>query len=79
MIWRVILHSKLSNISLPQDKLFVDASVYEWRALDELAVAASYCVAYKAAGKAAIQKMIIDNKYPTSQKERILANEKFFK
>jgi len=68
-----------ANITLPQDKLFVDASVYEWRALDELAVAASYCVAYNDAGKAAIQKLITDNKYPTSQKERILANEKFFK
>lgn len=66
------------NIKMPSDQLFVDASIYEWRALDELAVAASYCIAYKDAGRIAMQRLLTERKFPTSQKERILANEKFY-
>lgn len=67
------------RIPMPETGLFVDASVYEWRALDELSVSATYCSAYKAAGKAAIRQLLSEQKYPDAQQKRISANEKFYK
>lgn len=67
------------DIPVPTDGLFVDASVYEWRALDELAVSATYCKTYKKQGREAMQKLLTEKKYPKTQQVRMLANEKFYK
>jgi len=67
------------DIPSPKDGLFVDASIYEWRALDELAVSATYCKIYKKQGQEAMQKLLTEKKYPKTQQVRMLANEKFYK
>lgn len=66
------------NIPFPIGGLFVDASVYDWRVLDEFAVSANYCRAYKAQGKVAIQQLLKEQKYPQDQHERMLENERFY-
>jgi glycosyltransferase involved in cell wall biosynthesis len=66
-------------IPAPSDGLFIDASVYDWRALDELSVSATYCKNYKNEGRQAIHKLLEEQKYPKSHQKRICANEKFYK
>lgn len=66
------------KIPRPTDILFVNASVYDWRALDELSVSASYCPAYKSAGKAAIEKLLAEHKFPPSEFSRISNNIRFY-
>lgn len=67
------------KIPLPLNGLFLDISVYEWRALDELAVSATYCKIYKTQGLEAMRILLTEKKYPKTQQERMLANEKFYK
>lgn len=62
----------------PDDILFVDADVSQWRALDELRVAATYCPAYKQAGYKAMLQLIQEQKFPANQKQRIMNNAKFY-
>lgn len=66
------------NIPQPNDLLFVDADVYKWRALDELSVSANYCPVYREAGKAALLKLVNEQKFPEHQRERIIGNLKFY-
>lgn len=66
------------KIPQPDDILFVDASVYQWRALDELSVSASYCPVYKHAGHAAILKLIEEQKFPEHERDRIINNLNFY-
>lgn len=65
-------------IGQPDDILFVDTSVYQWRALDELSVSATYCPAYREDGHQAILKLIKEQKYPASVQQRITDNLKFY-
>ena len=67
------------QINRPSDILFVDESVYSWRALDEFSVAASYCPSYKEQGKQAILKLLMEQKYPASEEARLIANLRFYK
>lgn len=67
-----------TQIDMSNDKLFVDASVYEWRALDELSVSASYCQVYKERGKQAILKLLQEQKFPRSEAKRISSNLKYY-
>ena len=66
------------KIPIPTNGLFIDTSVYEWRVLDELSVAGTWCSAYKEAGRAAMQRLVNEKKYPDTQKKRILDNQKFY-
>lgn len=66
------------DIPRPNDTLFVDGSVYDWRVLDEMSVSATYCPIYKAIGKNAMDQLIQENKFPKSSRDRILANKKFY-
>lgn len=65
------------QIPRPKDLLFVDASVYEWRALDELAVSAYYVNAMEQ-GRVAIKALLDGKKYPASEHRRMEANREFF-
>ncbi len=67
-------------IPYPKDMLFVEASVYHWRALDELTVAAYYVnePGVKAEGKAALEKLWAEGKFPESERARMLANRTFY-
>ncbi len=67
----------------PHDILFIDYSVYRWRALDELSVSATYCLNddlndYKSAGLNAIETLLNERKYPLSEHPRITANKSYY-
>ena len=62
------------EVPFPKEGLFIEASVYEWRILDELSVSATYCKAYKSQGKDAISQLLKERKYPEFHHKRILAN-----
>ncbi|MPM62097.1 hypothetical protein SDC9_108963 [bioreactor metagenome] len=59
------------------DILFVDAAVYRWRALDELAVSAFY-TPHQAQGREALQQLLDQQLYPDSERQRIEANKAFY-
>lgn len=60
-------------LPIPADTLFVDTSVYLWRALDELTVSSFYVGALQQ-GRQALQKLIQENRFPDNEKQRILGN-----
>lgn len=62
----------------PDDTLFLDDSVYEWRSLDEFAVAAYWVEDYDAA-LVANMKLLVDKKFPEREAERIQKNLDFCK
>jgi hypothetical protein len=64
-------------IPYPSDTLFVDASVYAWRALDELAVASSF-VGFLSQGREAMLKLLSSTKLPAEHRARIESNRKVF-
>ena len=59
-----------SEIALPDDALFVDALVYQWRALDEVAIAAWYIGRYRE-GAQALERLLRERLFPESERERI--------
>lgn len=65
-----------SDIPKPNEILFVDESVYAWRALDELGVAAYHSKRY-AEGLAACERLLRENVLPASEKARVEANLAF--
>ena len=60
-----------------EDILFIDAQVYAWRALDELAVSAFY-TPLRDLGRAALQQLLAERRYPASEQTRIEANRPFY-
>ncbi|MBF5004835.1 glycosyltransferase [Diaphorobacter caeni] len=66
-----------SQMEMPTDILFVDASVYRWRALDELAVNAFY-TPHKDPGKAAVKELLSRQSFPESERARIEGNRQFY-
>lgn len=62
---------------LPADALFVDTSVYRWRALDELTVCAYYIGAQEQ-GRAALIRLLADGAFPESERARIEANRPYY-
>ena len=64
-------------VPYPKDGLFVDTAVYAWRALDELAVSAYYIGAQED-GKAALQKLLAENRFPEHERARIENNRVFY-
>jgi glycosyltransferase involved in cell wall biosynthesis len=68
--------SKAAQTQTPNDLLFVDESVYAWRALDELAVAAYYVGNYLESGR--LCRQLLNNELlPKDQKARIRRNKQF--
>jgi tetratricopeptide (TPR) repeat protein len=65
-------------IRRPDDTLFVDDSVYRWRALDELAIAAYY-VGKRAESRALNERLLAEGHLPAADRPRILANLEFSK
>lgn len=64
------------KIQMPKHGLFVDASVYNWRAIDELSVAAFYIGEYKES-KALLAILLNNKTLPENEKERIAKNLSF--
>jgi glycosyltransferase involved in cell wall biosynthesis len=63
-----------SEIPRPEDRLFLDESVYAWRALDELAVSAYWVGNYRA-GLEATRKILLSPLLPPADRPRIEANQ----
>jgi glycosyltransferase involved in cell wall biosynthesis len=57
----------------PEDLLFLDRAVYEWRARDELAVAAYWC-GDKALSAQLCRELLADPRLPPDQRERVQKN-----
>jgi tetratricopeptide (TPR) repeat protein len=64
-------------IACPPDSLFVDASVYAWRALDELAVSAFFANA-REQGRLATKRLLEERKFPLPEQARIEGNKAFY-
>jgi glycosyltransferase involved in cell wall biosynthesis len=58
------------------DRLFVDTSVYRWRALDELGVSAYWAGRYDE-GHSACRKLLRGNALPEEHRPRVVQNMKF--
>ena len=68
-------------LPLPADRLFVEAAVYQWQALDELAVSAYYVPvpAVQAAGREAMRKLLRQaQRLPAEVQARLRANARFY-
>jgi tetratricopeptide (TPR) repeat protein len=65
-----------SDIPRPKDILFIDDSVYAWRALDEFGVAAYYAGLYKE-GLAANKRLLSGRALPKSERARVQKNLEF--
>jgi tetratricopeptide (TPR) repeat protein len=63
---------------MPNDILFVDASVYRWQMKDEFSVAASYSPHQRADAYRALQEILSERHFPADQESRLLENLKFF-
>ncbi|MGW3323397.1 glycosyltransferase [Streptomyces virginiae] len=64
------------RIPRPDDTLFVEVDWYEWRALDELAVAAYWTGAY-AESLECSERLLEEGKLPEDQRARVLGNVDF--
>lgn len=65
-----------ARIARPNDRLFVDDSVYEWRALDELSIAAYWVGEYEESLQTA-QALLKNEATPADQRGRIEQNLRF--
>lgn len=68
---------RAARISQPEDLLFVDASVYAWRTLDELAASAWHVGAMQD-GREAIDRLIAEQRFPEFERSRLEANHRFY-
>jgi hypothetical protein len=64
------------SLRRPEDILFVDDSVYEWRAIDELAVATYYTGKFEESA-ALNRRLLSEGKLPASERPRIQENLAF--
>lgn len=68
---------RAAAMDVPPDLLFVDAGVYRWRALDELATSAYYVGALHD-GKAALHKLLSEDRAPQHERVRLIENLSFY-
>jgi tetratricopeptide (TPR) repeat protein len=67
-----------ARIALPSDVLFVDAPVYQYKALDELAVCGYYSPIYRQDGYNACVQLSMCDDLPPDVAERTKSNLKFY-
>jgi glycosyltransferase involved in cell wall biosynthesis len=65
------------EIAKPDDILFLDESVYSWRALDEFSICAYY-VGDQAAGRDAVERLLAEGNLPRQHRARVEKNREFF-
>jgi tetratricopeptide (TPR) repeat protein len=65
-----------ASVAFPADVLFVDASVYAWRARDEWSIAAYYVGRHDEA-LAVTSALLADPRLPESERARVAANREF--
>ena len=66
------------SIPMPADILFVNASVYEWRVVDELAIATYYTKKYEESA-ALNRRLLSEGKLPEAHRARVEQNLEFSK
>lgn len=66
-----------AQMAKPTDGLFVDESVYAWRALDELVVSAYYVGAIEQ-GRRALVRLMEEARFPEHERARIAGNRQYF-
>jgi glycosyltransferase involved in cell wall biosynthesis len=62
-----------SRMQAPRDALILDSTVYEWRALDELAVACHF-LGDRAESARLWRELLADQRLPSSERERVQRN-----
>ena len=79
-----IYAQQAATMPMTNDILFVDTAAYEWRALDELSIAASWALRdvaggqpYASVGKQAMERLLREQRYPAHEAARIAANAAF--
>lgn len=65
------------EITKPDDILFLDDSVYTWRALDEFSICAYYVGDYSA-GRTAAERLLTEGHLPQQHRARVEKNREFF-
>jgi hypothetical protein len=65
-----------ASLPIPDDVLFIDRAVHDWRARDELAIAAYWCGDY-AQSAALCRELLADARLPASERERVSKNLEF--
>ncbi|GAA2649529.1 MULTISPECIES: glycosyltransferase [Streptomyces] len=65
-----------ARIPFPSDVLFVEFDWYDWRALDELAVAAYWIGAYEESAECA-ERLLAGDKLPPAERDRVARNLAF--
>ncbi len=68
---------RAAAIPRPADLLFVEDAAYTWQALDEVAVAAYY-VGARDEGRAALQRLLTENRFPDAERARMFENARFY-
>jgi glycosyltransferase involved in cell wall biosynthesis len=61
----------------PADRLFLEETVYTWRALDELAISAWYA-GFREEGKAAAARLLKESAFPAADRPRMEQNLKWY-
>jgi glycosyltransferase involved in cell wall biosynthesis len=74
----VLFARAAAGMPRPPDQLFVEDGVYEWKADDELAVAAWYAGA-REEGRRAAERLIARRRFPSSERERIEKNISWYR
>lgn len=65
-----------SSLPIPEDVLFIDRAVHDWRARDEFAIAAYWCGDY-AQSADLCRELLADARLPASERERVAKNLEF--
>ena len=73
--WNLARHFAQIAVSLPipDDVLFIDRAVHDWRARDELSIAAYWCCAY-ARSAALCRELLASPHLPEAERERVSKN-----
>lgn len=66
-----------ANLPIPEDVLFIDRSVHEWRARDELAVASYWCGDRAESAQLCRDLLDEDSPLPAGERERVQRNLEF--
>jgi len=74
----VLYAQRAAALPRPADLLFIDDAAYSWVALDELAVAAYYTPQHRAAGRAALQRLLAQNQFSEGERPRMLKNQELY-
>jgi glycosyltransferase involved in cell wall biosynthesis len=65
-----------ASLPIPDDVLFIDRAVHDWRARDELAIAAYWCGDFTHSA-ALCRELLADARLPASERERVQKNLEF--